>query len=176
MAKTGPKTFRWNYDSFIDWMLANPDKRQADMARHFEVTESWLSQVIHSDVFQEKWRQRRNGFAARVDSTLVEKLEAIGHVALDRMAAKLEDKDTGDLVPISTLLETSSMVMKSLGFTAPKDGRGGSQSHLHLHVGSDDLARARELMRQRQLQAATEGEDEPTGVEILPPAKRLQAG
>lgn len=46
--------------AIADWLLANPEQKRGDLAKQMGVSESWLSIVIHSDVFREYFTSRRD--------------------------------------------------------------------------------------------------------------------
>ena len=40
------------HEMLMNWLVCNPEKSLRECADHFGYTQSWLSQIIHSDIFQ----------------------------------------------------------------------------------------------------------------------------
>jgi hypothetical protein len=48
------------HKAMADWLLAHPNEKNLElMSKHFNVSRSWLSIVMNSDVFKEYFEQRR---------------------------------------------------------------------------------------------------------------------
>lgn len=138
------KKVNWWYESLADWMLANPDRTLTEAARYFNCTLSWISIVKNSDTFKEYWQIRREQVNHQVACTVTDRATAVAEVALERLQERLET--TGDVLPVSTLLDISDKSMKWLGFGA----KASSPTQVQVNVGVDPaaLARARELLKQ----------------------------
>lgn len=94
----------------------NPRASGAEIAFHFNVSESWLSIVKNSDAFKELWAQRRPEHFSRVSASITEKVTALAELTVDSLTDKIEKEKREGTVSISTLKETAEMALKSLGF------------------------------------------------------------
>jgi hypothetical protein len=139
------------HEMVINWLVLNPQKSLRECADHFGYTQPWLSQLIHSDIFQANLRQRQMEVAARVSASIPEKLQAVADIALEKLGdaiAKSEDPDF--------ILDAADRALHRMGY-APASARnpagspsqiGAVQNQTNVFVlGQDDLAQARELMR-----------------------------
>lgn len=57
--KNGIKKVGYSHKAMADLLLANPAISQNEVAKHFNVTPGWISQVISSDAFQAYIADRR---------------------------------------------------------------------------------------------------------------------
>ena len=115
MAQTGIQTVRPHHNAIMDYILANPKARRRDVAVEFGVSESWLSQIINSDCFQNLLAQKQGEFFAEAIVPLGEKITALAHISVDRM---LEIAPfMGDTKEIR---DNAQMCLKALGYTAPQ--------------------------------------------------------
>ena len=67
MAEVQISRVKIHHEQILTWLILNPDKTQGECAAHFGVTETWLSIIINSDVFQSRWRERRDFMAEHAD-------------------------------------------------------------------------------------------------------------
>lgn len=150
----------WWHESIIDWMLLNPQGRLADAARHFDVTQSWLSIIVNSDLFKARLSIRRAEMAGEVGTTVIDRLSGIAGQALESIAEKIEREKSK--LPLGELRETATMALDALGYGAKSAPRGDSGNVYNFngptHVSRDVLASARDKMRLIGTRAA----DEPT--------------
>lgn len=181
MSRTQIQSVRWWHESIIELMILHPDWKQAQMARELNVSQAWLSTIIHSDAFQILYRDRREAHFAHTSKTVVQKAEALAHVTLDALTEKIERLP--EAVSPKELRETSEMCMKALGFSARAgDPAPGQVTNNTLIVASSDaLAKSRELMQGAQLAleqrkgASVVVDAEPNG-SLLPAPEKVQAG
>ncbi len=104
----GQKRLRWNHDLVIDTMLADPGLTQTDIARQFNVSNTWVSILVNSDAFKERLRERKAELMDPVlRASLEEKLNGIANTALDRLAKRLDnpglEMKNQDLIAIAKL-------------------------------------------------------------------------
>lgn len=171
----GPKSVSITHEGIINWLIENPGRPQRDCALFFNVTQAWLSTIIHSDAFQERLRQRQDEIAALVGVGIQAQLRGGAALALERLTEKIVVCDDRDF-----LLDATDKLFHRLGFApkaTPAVGGGNSPSvvqnnQYNITVARDDLAAARELMQGRQ-GSVVEGEgsaaEGPTaGVAIAP--------
>lgn len=66
------KKLNYTHDAVIDHILANPGCKQGDLALKFGYTQGWLSRVMSSDAFKERFAARREDM---VDPVVMQKVE-----------------------------------------------------------------------------------------------------
>lgn len=126
------------HEAILNWLIANPGKLLRHCAAEFDVTQSWLSCIIHSDIFQAKLKQRQNEVFVRVADTMTGKLTALADVALEKMTQKVEESEDPKFIR-----ESFDSVMAKLGY-APGRGAGSTlMQQNNFFVNKDDLAKAR---------------------------------
>lgn len=98
--------------AIADSLLADPTQKRGDLAKQMGVSESWLSIVINSDVFQVYWEARRSKYEEILRAQIVDKQLTVTIKALDRMMDVLnDDKVDGRLV-----LDVAEKTAARLGF------------------------------------------------------------
>ena len=138
------------HEMLICWLLVNPDKSLRECADHFGYTQSWLSSIIHSDLFQAELSSRQQGIAAKVADSIPEKLRRAGDIAIEKLTTALEGTEDPEFI-----LDATDKILHRMGY-APQSSRnpGGSpgsvnqQNNFFLSAG--DIAEARALIGQSQ--------------------------
>ena len=133
----------------IDWLLANPGTSYGVLAEELGVSRSWLSIVMHSDVFVEEYTRRRMEHNKELSRQLVEKQFKIALKAYDRLDVILEDDEVEDRI----VLDAAGQTAKALGFSpsggnAPKVSVDESiERETEREVAPGVLEKAREKLR-----------------------------
>ena len=87
----------YTHEDMIDFILANPQCQQTDIARRYGYTQSWVSRIISSDAFRAMYARRRDEV---VDPTILHEVEerfrALTLRSLDVVMEKLEANPTLD--------------------------------------------------------------------------------
>lgn len=87
------QSVRWHHDMIIDMMIANPSVTQGELAVAFGFTEPWVSNLINSDAFKHRLKERK---AEIVDPSIMAsvqtRMETVSKMAMDKLAERL---DTG---------------------------------------------------------------------------------
>lgn len=139
----------WWHEAVIDWQLEYPHLKLYDCARHFGVTQSWLSVVINSDVFKELWAIRRENHSSYISSSLIDKTQALAHLTVETITEKIEKEK--DNLSLSALKDTADTVFRALGYS-PRPAVLGSQTNIFVgNVDKETLAESRRLMDERQV-------------------------
>lgn len=143
------KDLAWWHGALIDWMLLNPDKIMRDAAKHFNVSENYISLLTGSDSFKLAYEKRRDALIGEVQKTTIDRLRGLADQTIDCLSERIaRERDTIALVEVR---ETMDSVLKACGYGQPKDARAGPQvTNNVIVVTADDLAHARELMLQRR--------------------------
>ena len=136
------------HTQILHWLTLNPGKSLRECADHFEMTPVWISGIVRSDIFQAALRKQQMQIAARVTSSIPERLTRLADVGLDKLSTMVEQSEDPDFV-----LEATDKVLHRLGY-APASSRnpsppGQQNIQQNFFVGADDLARARATMGQR---------------------------
>ena len=137
------------HESMINWLIMNTDRSLRECADHFGYTQSWVSSVIHSDLFQQALKERQLDVAARVAGSIPEKLRRAADIAIDKLTTKLEEVEDPEFI-----LDATDKILHRMGY-APASARnpGGSPGQQPVNqqnnffVSAGDLADARGLMQ-----------------------------
>jgi hypothetical protein len=137
------------HEMLMNWLVLNPEKSLRECADHFGYTQSWLSSVIHSDLFQASLKEKQLAVQARVASSIPEKLRRSADIALDKLATKLEEAEDADFI-----LDATDKILHRMGYApvsarnpagSPQAGSVNQQNNFFLQAS--DLHEARELMQ-----------------------------
>lgn len=163
LAKLSPR-----HDAIAEWLIANPESKLGDCAQVFGVTQSWLSCILHSDVFQAYYRKLRGDYVDLRVMPLRDKLHGIANRAVEKLGEQVEmASEVGDR---QFLLDTAELTLGKLGYGGGKGGvtvvAPGGAVAVFQSVTPDDIARAREAHRRYQKQL--------TGVEELPVIRPIE--
>lgn len=120
MAATQIAEMRPTHDAILDHILTRPHATLRELANITGYSVSWLSQVTRSDCFRAAYDARRGDVNAEVMATIVERLDALSHLAIDRMEEKLLNATDPDFV-----LDAFDKVLHRTGY-APNARNGGS--------------------------------------------------
>lgn len=129
--------------------MSNPKIKLGDVASHFGVTQPWLSQIIHSDAFQEKLKEKQDVAFHSTVLPIREKMNAVAHIALDKLA---------DMLPMETEVRTVNDVTENmldrLGFGAkPIQGNTTFNQQNNLvfpNANAAEIAAAREMLQAKK--------------------------
>lgn len=87
------KTLRNLHLSIMDFMLANPGLPQWAVANHFGKTQSWLSTIVNSDLFQLHYHERRKLIEDDQRRAINSKIFEMADKGLDKLIAGLDDEE-----------------------------------------------------------------------------------
>lgn len=156
MSQVQIKSLKEKHNYIIDWLLENPGKYYGVLADHIGVSRSWLSIVMHSDVFVEEYTKRRLGHSKELSRQLIEKQLKLALKAYDKLELVLDDDDVDDRL----VLDAADKTAKLLGLT-PAAGHAPMLLHEEFtqerevtrEVSPGVLERARERLRQSSTSA-----------------------
>lgn len=155
------------HEMLMNWLLCNPDKSLRECADNFGYTQSWVSSIIHSDIFQHELARRQQGIAVKIADSIPQKLRRAGDIAVEKLTTVLEQTEDPEFI-----LDATDRILHRLGYApqssrAPQGGAGMILNQTNVYTASsDDLASARELMqRVGQTQSPA---PEPIEGELLP--------
>lgn len=148
-----PQKQNWWYDSFIDWMLKNPDKTIKQAAAEFDVTPQWLYVLKNSDVFKRALEERRAKHSDMISTSVIEKVGALADMAVDHLIDKFAEAEVeGKPLPIKFVKDTAEFALEALGYTGKQAAQAApAQVAVQVNVVSPELlAEARARLRQVQ--------------------------
>jgi hypothetical protein len=119
MAEVAIKRVSIKHESIMNFIMENPTVPLGEVANHFQVSQAWLSVIIHSPAFQDKLLEKQGVlFHHTVVATITDKVSMIAHKTLDKLADKIEFMES-----TKELRETADMAMSNLGY-----GGGGKNN------------------------------------------------
>lgn len=138
------------HDQIAEWLVINGDKTQGDCARHFKYTEAWMSQLIHSDMFQALYIELCNDRKIAAVHTVRNKMSHVASLALDKIIAGLKSDAVGGPDP----MEAAELMLDRLGFS-PKSSAVNAQAaggdiNNNYYLTSEDLQRSRDNAREER--------------------------
>jgi hypothetical protein len=145
------------HESIMNWMLLNPDRPLRECADHFELTQSWLSSVIHSDLFQAALKQKQERVFLRLAESIPEKLQRAADIGIEKLTDALEKTEDPDFI-----LDATDKLLHRMGY-APQSSRnpGGAPTNQqnNFFIQASDLLDAQKQMGvSSQLPPPIEGE------------------
>jgi hypothetical protein len=133
------------HEQIINWLLENPHKQLRDCAEHFGYSQGWLSQLIHSDIFQAQLRERQDGVFVAVANDIPAKLRGLADLAIEKVSRMVEESEDPSLA-----VDVFDKALHRLGY-APQKQAGPAQPAAQVNVfqvSSADLAMARQSIVQ----------------------------
>ena len=133
------------HDFMIDWMIQNPGMPLRALAEALAINQSWVSRVVHSDMFQAAYQARMKELRgdyfdmrqAAITAGAIETVEAIR----EKVAANPTER---------FLIDAAKTLLPAAGYSAPAVPKNAEpQKHLHVHVDAATLEASRERMRAR---------------------------
>lgn len=113
MSQIQIKSLNNRHLAMIDWLLANPSQSMAVLADNMNVSRSWLSIVMHSDVFVEKYTKARMAHSTDLSRQLIERQLKVTLAAYDALDLIIADEDTDDRL----ILDAADKTARLLQFT-----------------------------------------------------------
>lgn len=144
------KSISIRHNEIMDYLMSNPSVKLGDAAKFFGVTGPWLSTIIHSDAFQELLKAKQDMAFHSTVLPMREKMLAVAHQALDKLA---------DMLPMETEVRTVNDVTEGmldrLGFGAkPINGNNltiNQQNNFVVpNANAAEIAAAREMLQARK--------------------------
>lgn len=143
------------HEQMLNWLVMNPDRSLRELADHMGYTQSWVSTILHSDLFQLALKDRQLSVAARVVGSIPEKLRRAADIATDKLADMVADSEDPEFI-----LDATDKILHRMGY-APQSARnpagspGGLSANTqqnNFFIQAGDLAAARELMQAASVQ------------------------
>lgn len=136
MSQVQIKGLKEKHNYMIDWLLVNPGKHFGVLADELSISRSWLSIVMHSDVFVEEYTRRRLAHSSELSRKLIESQLKVALKAYDKLNLILDDDEVEDRI----VLDTADKTAKLLGF--------GVSGGMAPHLLQDEIVIERETVRE----------------------------
>jgi hypothetical protein len=134
----GIKKVGIKHEAILNFLLAHPTVKMRDVAAHFQVTQPWLSLVVHSDAFQKMLRGRQDIHFDVSILPAMDKVQMIVDQGLDRMLELVpHETDLGKLGPIVD----KALTRLGYGTSTP-----ATQVNVQVNVDRSMIERARSLI------------------------------
>lgn len=124
------------HEAIMLFMLANPDMSKGDVAKHFGITQAWLSTVITSDAFAAKFGELRDQYMGTALLGLLDKVELLAHMSLDKMIEELPHTQG-----MGQAQSVANDTLKVLGYGSPKAGTTIIGGNVQVNQVTPDIMR-----------------------------------
>lgn len=146
-------TPKWWFDSVIDYMLAHPEAKQYEIAKHFGRAPNWISILLSSDSFKAKLEQRRREHNLHIHQSITLKLARSLDTTLDVLQEQIEKKR--DAIPFTQLADFTNKTLERLGYGVQRPGGPASVTvntgpQQVVTISAEDLAAARGAIRNQE--------------------------
>lgn len=135
MAEVQIQSVNHMHDQIMNWLIANPEKLLRDCARHFNITQTWLSIVIHSDVFKARFRERQDYVFRVVAADVPEKLHAAASMVTDQLMEQLEKNTDRNFT-----LDAFDKILHRAGYAPASSRNGGGSLNVQVNTYTVDKA------------------------------------
>ena len=143
------KSLSITHVSIMDFLMANPTMHLSDVAKHFGYTQPWLSQIIHSDAFQNMLKEKQNIAFHHTVLPLREKITQAAHQALDKVMNLLPQE-----TELRTVKDVAESMLDKIGYGSkgiPAGATINQQNNFIMpNATSEEVAAARALMLSRR--------------------------
>jgi len=153
-----------------EWILQNPGGTLREMGAHFGYSETWLSQVINSDMFKAYMAQRMGDIQSYVSLDIPQKMAHLANQSIERMREVLEKTNDAEVIK-----DSFDKVMHRYGYAPnarnaiqPDGPKPGAVQNNVFFLSAEDHARVKEKLINSHAQPA-----EPQA--LPPPAQPAQA-
>lgn len=136
------------HEAIMEHMVANPEESLESVAKRFGYTQGWLSQLIHSSLFQAQLHYRQDVSFSEAALSVKDRISHMAHQSLKRLNERIEFGSLNN----GELIDTAELALKSLGFGAPKQQpvfQQNNQINVNQPVDRTILHEARQLMLKR---------------------------
>lgn len=138
----GIKRVSIKHEAILNFLLAHPLVKMRDVAAHFEVSQPWLSQIIHSDAFQRQLRARQDVHFDASILPLMDRMQLVAENAVDKLLAEIPHE-----TDVAKLNQVVDKTLNRLGYgtSVPQ-----TQVNVQVNVEASALDRARQLIGARR--------------------------
>jgi len=101
------------HHAIMTYMLSNPTATGAEIAKEFDVSQAWLSTIIHSDCFQQLMQEKQGEVFLDIMTPVSAKLERLAHLALDKMMEEIPNTQGTDAAQ-----SVAELALSKIGYSA----------------------------------------------------------
>lgn len=129
------------HEQIVNWLILNPERSLGECAAAFGYTQAWISQLIHSDMFQARYREACAEVGELAVHTIHNRLSNLTVAAIEKSLEKIETGAATERF-LGDTLRTS---LQALGYSgsAPGDGNGKAPP-INITIQAQALVAARE--------------------------------
>jgi hypothetical protein len=147
----GIKKVSIKHEAILNFLLAHPLVKLRDVAKHFEVSQPWLSNVIHSDAFQRQLRLRQDIHFDASILPIMERMQLVAEKAVDKLLEEIPFES--DVAKLNQVVD-KTLTRLGYGTSVPS-----TQVNVQVNVEATALDRARQLIGARRQPALEVGGD-----------------
>lgn len=137
-------TFKWWYESIIDWMLLNPGSSLADCAKALGRTPVTVRMIARSDAFRARFAQRRAEYNNQLANQLTDQATKLALASLNVLTDRVTNNPAK--IPTAELTDLTSKVLDKLGYGVKPTG-ATANVQVNVGVSQDVLREAQRAMR-----------------------------
>lgn len=139
----------------LDYILANRTRKNWRKAccEEFGISQSWLSIVMNSDCFRERFEQRRQLHDQEMAQVIVAKQAEVGLKALQKLDAILDDDEVEDRL----VADVANNAMKNLGLV-PSRGVGPQLEREYTRIETQEVSPGVLMQARTTYRSITSGE------------------
>ena len=141
MAEVQISRVKIHHEQILTWLILNPDKTQGECAAHFGVTETWLSIIINSDVFQSRWRERRDFMAEHADKNIMGLMREAATKGLGKLIDKIDTSADPEF-----LLAATDKILNRMGYGPKAGGATVTVTNTAIQITAADLQAGRAVI------------------------------
>lgn len=151
------------HEQMIDFMVATPNAKAEDIAKHFKYSVSFVRALTATPLFRQRLYERQALVSAANAQAISAKLQKLGQEVLDALLTKVKVEQKSE-----NLVEIAELALKGTGHIVPKGQAAPATVHnsqdIHLHaVDPQLLAAARARMLGLQAPKLINGPELPQG-------------
>src|SRR5687768_285659 len=163
------KRVSFTHEAFANWLIESPHRSLRDAAEYFNYTQAWLSQILHSDAFQEVLRKKQAIVSAVIIADLPGKLRGVADVALSKLSEKIEKSEDPDF-----LLDATDKLLHRMGY-APSSARNPGAITIQNNTVNQTIAVPQEALAtaRNALLAKAQPQLLPEAIEVVPIEKEV---
>ena len=109
------QSMQLKHHQILDYMLLHEGCTQRQVAQHFNLSETWVSILVNTSLFQEEMARRRGMIEQDIHRSLNGKMLDVVGKGLDVMAAQL-DVENADDISAATVERHTRTAMEALGY------------------------------------------------------------
>lgn len=131
------------HEAIILWLVEHPTEPLRACAQHFNVTPSWLSQLLHSDLFRERLTELFNKAHDAGPITTHQRLAALADQAIEKVAEHLDDSPDPVLANA-----VADMALRRLGYGPKQININQTNVQNNSLATPEAIAKAARIMKQ----------------------------